>query len=94
MFIEIIGLLMYSMQFDGQIQGAHQVAKKGSGIQYVSRVKSFTLVISFNSYNNPVINISDVSFTVSGVTGEQVARQISDTFQGIITNAYQRAYKK
>lgn len=54
MFIEIIGLLMYSMQFDGQIQGAHQVAKKGSGIQYVSRVKSFTLVISFNSYNNPV----------------------------------------
>ena len=50
--------------------------------------------INNTTNNNPVINISDVSFTVSGVTGEQVARQISDTFEGIITHAYQRAYKQ
>jgi hypothetical protein len=42
----------------------------------------------------PVININDTKFEVSGVTGEEVTRQISDTFSGIISNAYQRAMKR
>lgn len=63
--------------------------------QMLEPVKSLTRGATYNTTNNnPVINISDTHFDVQGVTGEQVARQISDTFEGLISHAYQRAMKK
>lgn len=55
-------------------------------------VKSIAQKVTNNTTNiAPVINVTGTQFTVQGVTGEQVSRQISDTFSGIIANAYQRA---
>lgn len=63
--------------------------------QMLEPVKSLTRGATYNTTNNnPVINISDTHFDIQGVTGEQVARQISDTFEGMISHAYQRAMRK
>ena len=40
---------------------------------------------------NPNITITNPSFTVSGVTGEEVMRKIEGSFEGLMLNAYQKA---
>jgi hypothetical protein len=63
--------------------------------QMLDPVRSMAQNVTRNTTNiAPVININDTKFEVSGVTGEEVTRQISDTFSGIISNAYQRAMKR
>lgn len=58
----------------------------------VEPVKSMAQKVTNNTTNiAPVINVTDTHFTVQGVTGEAVTKQISDVFSGIIANAYQRA---
>ena len=39
----------------------------------------------------PNITISHPSFTVTGVTGEEVMRKIEGSFEGLMLNAYQKA---
>ena len=64
--------------------------------QMLDPVKAMAQKVTTNNTTNiaPVINITGTSFSVSGVTGEDVTRQISDVFEGMISNAYQRAMKQ
>lgn len=41
--------------------------------------------------NEPKVTINNPSFTVSGVTGEEVMRKIEGSFEGLMLNAYQKA---
>ena len=41
--------------------------------------------------NNPSVTVNNPSFVVSGITGEQVMRQIEGAFEGLMLNAYQKA---
>lgn len=64
--------------------------------QMLDPVKAMAQKVTTHNTTNiaPVINITGTSFSVSGVTGEDVTRQISDVFEGMISNAYQRAMKQ
>ena len=64
--------------------------------QMLDPIKAMAQKVTTNNTTNiaPVINITDTSFNVSGVTGDDVTRQIADVFEGMISNAYQRAMKK
>lgn len=76
--------------------GESLVGIKADVSQMLSPVKTIAQNINKVTTNNasPTININGTSFTVSGVTGEAVAVQISDVFAGIISNAYQHAMKQ
>ena len=76
--------------------GESLVGIKADVSQMLNPVKTIAQNINKVTTNNnsPTINISGTSFTVSGVTGEAVAAQISDTFAGLIANAYQHAMKQ
>lgn len=41
--------------------------------------------------NNPIINVNNPQFTCTGINGEEVLRQIEQSFSGLFTNAYQRS---
>ena len=64
--------------------------------QMLDPVKAMAQKVTTHNTTNiaPVINITDTSFNVSGVTGDDVTRQIADVFEGMISNAYQRAMKQ
>ncbi|SFU36061.1 hypothetical protein [Butyrivibrio sp. INlla21] len=76
--------------------GESLVGIKADVSQMLGPVKTIAQNINKVTTNNasPTININGTSFTVSGVTGEAVAVQISDVFAGIISNAYQHAMKQ
>ena len=71
---------------------------KYSPNQYMQKVidnlvKNIKIEISPNSKDTkPNITVSNNTFEVVGVTGDEVIRQIENQFSGIITNAYQRAF--
>lgn len=44
-----------------------------------------------NVSTKPNVTINNPSFVVSGITGEQVMRQIEGSFEGLMLNAYQKA---
>ena len=50
--------------------------------------------VSNSSQNDASINIGDVSFTCTGVTGEQVLHQIEGQFEGLFLDAYQRSMRR
>ena len=53
-----------------------------------------TITNSKTVNNNPVINITNPTFTCTGVTGEEVLHQIEQSFAGLFTNAYQTSMKR
>lgn len=50
-------------------------------------------VNTVNNTSNPVINVTNPTFTCTGVTGEEVLRQIESQFTGLFVNAYQRSMR-
>ena len=56
-------------------------------------IKEQTLDLSnvIQRNNTPNITITNPQFTVTGVNGEQVMRQIEGAFEGLMLNAYQKA---
>lgn len=71
------------------------VGIKADTTKMLEPIKAIAQNINNVTTNNTstVINISGTSFNVSGVTGEAVLRTIQDQFEGMISNAYQRAMK-
>lgn len=53
--------------------------------------QTLTANINTKQQNPPPIQIGDISFTCTGVTGEQVMQQIENQFQGLFLNAYQKS---
>lgn len=49
---------------------------------------------STNINNAPVINVTNPQFTCTGVTGEQVLREIEQSFSGLFINAYQKTMSR
>lgn len=91
----IMPLTSEEMELFKKIGGAVTDIQADVG-QMLDPVKAMAQKVTTNNTTNiaPVINITGTSFSVSGVTGEDVTRQISDVFEGMISNAYQRAMKK
>ena len=66
-------------------------AKQGYNIE----LKNIPINIQNNNRNTPPnLSIDNVTFTCTGVTGEQVLRQIEGSFKGLFLNAYQQATTK
>lgn len=47
-----------------------------------------------NRSSSPIINIQNPVFTCTGVTGEQVLKEIQGQFEGLFIDAYQKAMKR
>ena len=69
---------------------ASNIPKLAQGVENIIKVISAP---KFAPATSPVINIENTSFTCTGVTGEQVMRQIESNFKGLVLNAYQQVMK-
>ena len=89
-------------QIQGKLQGLiGKVVPQFDGFAHVMEQQTVAIKQSLDKISNrfskdskPNITVNNPPFTVSGVTGEQVMRQIESQFEGLMIDAYQNAMKR